>query len=570
MLKFYKNLKPYVGLILIMLVLLFGQTLAMLFLPNMMSKIVDLGVIKGDIEFIYRQGLLMILVTLISSSCAIGVGYLASKVGVGVCTDVRKKLFKHINKFTLEEFDKVGTASLTTRSTNDVAQVQDFTIMMFRVIVIAPIMCIGAIALATFKNPTAATVIWVCMPAVIVFLVLIMRKAFPIFMSMQEKLDKLNLIMRENVTGVRVIRAFTAEKREEERFLNANTDLTQTSIKSQVLMSTLMPMLMLIINLGTIAVVWIGGGQIAANQMQVGDLIAFIQYLVLIMYSLVMMAMIFAFLPRASVCAKRINEVLEIEPKIKNAQNTQEPKEKTGIVEFKDVSFGYAGASKNAINNISFCAKPGETTAIIGATGAGKSSIINLIPRLYDASQGSVLVDNVDVRQYDIEKLRKRIGFVPQKSLLFSGTIKENIAYEDINMPKENIERAAKIAQAEEFINSKRDKYDDHIAQGGSNVSGGQRQRLSIARAMASDASIYVFDDSFSALDFKTDANLRRAIKENTAGATVIIVAQRINTILDADKILVVDKGRIVGQGTHKELMENCELYADIARTQLA
>ncbi len=570
MLKLYKGLKKYTGQLVLLVVLMLGQVFSMLMLPNFMSTIINDGVIKGDVGYITTAGIIMLCITLAGSASAIGVGYFASKVGVGFCTDVRKKLFRKVGQFTMAEFDKVGTSSLTTRTTNDIMQIQDFTIMMFRVVVLAPIMCIGGVTLAMQKNMQLAWVIIACMPLVVVFLVLVMRKAFPVFRSMQAKLDGLNVVMRENVTGVRVIRAFTAEEREEKRFEDANGVLTQTSIRSQILMSTLMPLLMLIINVGTIAVVWFGGQQIAQGTLEVGDLMAFIQYLVLIMYALVMMSMIFAMMPRASVCADRINEVMDTEIDIRESKMPKTPEERTGVVEFRNVTFRYGDAEKPAISNISFQAEPGKTTAIIGATGSGKSSIIMLIPRLYDVSEGTVLVDGVDVREYDIKKLRKRIGYVPQKAVLFLGTIRENIAYENEDMPEEQVKRAARIAQADAFIEQKERLYNDPIAQGGSNVSGGQKQRLAIARALAGDANILIFDDSFSALDFKTDAALRKAIKENTQGATVIIVAQRINTIMDADNILVVDKGKIIGQGRHDELVKTCDVYAEIARTQMS
>lgn len=570
MLKLYKGLKKYTGQLVLLIVLMLGQVFSMLLLPNFMSSIINDGVIKGDVGYITTTGIIMLCVTLVGSASAIGVGYFASKVGVGFCTDVRKKLFRKVSQFTMAEFDRVGTSSLTTRTTNDIMQIQDFTIMMFRVVVLAPIMCIGGVTLAMQKNMQLAWVIIACMPLVVVFLVLVMRKAFPVFRSMQSKLDGLNVVMRENITGVRVIRAFTAEEREEARFEEANNILTKTSIRSQILMSTLMPLLMLIINMGTIAVVWFGGQQIAQGTLEVGDLMAFIQYLVLIMYALIMMSMIFAMMPRASVCADRINEVMDMEIDIRESEKPQKPQEKTGVVEFKDVSFRYRDAENPAISKISFRAEPGKTTAIIGATGSGKSSVIMLIPRLYDVTEGAVLVDGVDVREYDIEKLRERIGYVPQKAVLFSGTIRDNIAYENENMPQKQIERAAKIAQADTFIEQKDKKYDDPIAQGGSNVSGGQKQRLAIARALAGEANILIFDDSFSALDFKTDAALRNAIKENTQGATVIIVAQRINTIMDADNILVIEQGKIIGQGKHDELVKTCDVYAEIARTQMS
>ncbi len=569
MLKLYRGLKKYTGQIALLVLLMLGQVTGNLLLPSLMSSIINNGVLQGDMPYITATGGIMLLITLMGALCAVGVGYFASKVGVGFCTDVRRELFRHVGKFTMREFDQVGTTSLITRTTNDVAQVQDFTIMLFRVIIMAPIMCIGGVVLAVQNSPSLALVLVVCIPVIVIFLAITLRRAFPVFTSVQSKLDNLNVVMRENITGVRVIRAFTAEKREEERFEAANRDLTKTSQKSQVMVATLMPVLMLIINLSTVAVVWVGGSLISQNIMQVGDMMAMIQYLVLIMYALVMMAMIFAMMPRASVCAERIMEVMEIEPDIENKAQTQKPQGQSGIVEFKDVTFYYGEGENPAISNITFTAQPGQTTAIIGATGSGKSTVIMMVPRLYDVSQGEVLVDGVDVRDYDVEDLRKRIGYVPQKAVLFSGTIRDNIAYANEKMSEERVQKAAEIAQSADFIAQKEKGYDDPIAQGGSNVSGGQKQRLAIARAMASEASIYIFDDSFSALDFKTDAALRQAIKENTQGATVIIVAQRISTIMNADKILVMDEGKIIGQGTHDELIASCDVYAEIARTQL-
>lgn len=569
MLKLYKGLKSYGKQLILMVLLLFVQAFSMLMLPSMMSLIIDRGVVLGDMNYIATAGIIMICITLAGSASAIGVGYFASKVAVGFCTDTRKKLFRHIDSFTLEEFDRVGTSSLTTRSTNDILQVQNFTIMLFRVIILAPIMCIGGITLAFQKNATLAMVLVVCMPVIVVFLVLVLRSAFPIFRSMQSKLDKVNLIIRENITGVRVVRAFTAEQREEKRFEEANEDMTRTSTKSQVKVSTLMPLLMLIINLGTVAVVWFGGQQISQGVIQVGDMMALIQYLMLIMYALVMMSLIFALMPRASVCAERIVEVMEIEPAVRDAENPTIPEKKTGIVEFRDVTLAYGNSDTPAVSGISFTAMPGQTTAIIGATGSGKSSVICMIPRLRDPVQGTVLVDGVDVREYDLSALRKRIGYVPQKSNLFAGTIRSNIAFSNEDMSDEQVKRAAQIAQADDFISQKELGYDDPVAEGGTNVSGGQRQRLAIARAMATDASIFVFDDSFSALDFKTDAAVRQAIRENTQNATVIIVAQRVGTIMNADKILVMDQGRIIGEGTHEELLQTCDVYAQIAKTQL-
>ncbi len=569
MLKLYRGLKPYWGSLLLLLLLLCGQTFSLLFLPNMMSMIVNNGVITGDILYIVQMGLIMLCISLAGSGCAIGVGYLASKIGVGLCTDTRRKLFQHINRFTLAEFDTFSASSLTTRSTNDIMQVQTFTIMMFRVIILAPVMCIGAIILSFMKNAQLALVLTCCIPVIIVVLVLVLRRVLPVFRSQQSKLDRVNLILRENLTGVRVIRAFTAEEREEDRFEDANEDMTAASTRSQTLVSTLMPIMMFVVNFCTVLIVWIGGNQVAAGSLLVGDLMAFIQYLTLILYALIMMSLILAIFPRANVCANRINEVMDTPPAILPPAQPTYPITKEGLVEFKNVALRYSDDGREAIQNISFTAQPGKTTALIGATGSGKSSVICLIPRLRDATAGEVLIDGVNVKDYDPKELRRRVGYVPQRSNLFSGTILSNIAYRKPDMTDTEVYKAASIAQADGFIREKKLGYDDPIAQGGTNVSGGQRQRLAIARALASQADIYVFDDSFSALDFKTDAALRKGIRDNYKNATLIIVAQRVNTIMNADEILVLDKGEIVGRGRHNELLESCPIYAEIAKTQL-
>ncbi len=570
MLKLYRGLRPYAGSIALLVLLLCGQTFSLLFLPNMMSLIVNNGVVAGDIMYIVKMGLIMLLISLCGSACAIGVGYFASKAGVSLCTDTREKLFRHINLFTLAEFDKFSASSLTTRSTNDVMQVQTFTIMMFRVIILAPVMCIGAMILSFQKNAQLALVLTCCIPVIVLVLVLVLRKVLPVFRSQQSKLDRVNLILRENLTGVRVIRAFTAEDREEERFADANEDMTASATRSQTLVSTLMPIMMFVVNLCTVIIVWIGGNQVAAGNLLVGDLMAFIQYLTLILYALIMMSLILAMFPRANVCANRINEVMDTPPAIQPPQTPRHPDKKEGVVEFRDVALKYDEGGHDAVKNISFTARPGKTTALIGATGSGKSSIICLIPRLRDATAGEVLIDGVNVKDYDLKELRSRVGYVPQKSNLFSGTIRSNIAYRRPDLSDAGVRKAAEIAQAHGFIMEKKLGYDDPIAQGGTNVSGGQRQRLAIARALAAQADIYVFDDSFSALDFKTDASLRREIRENYQTATLIIVAQRVNTIMGADEILVLDKGEIVGRGRHDELLESCPIYAEIAKTQLA
>ncbi len=571
MLKIYKFLKPYTGQIILMVLLLCLQVFTMLFLPNLMSEIVNVGIVQrgGDVPYILSQGGIMLLVALVSSICAVSVGYLASKIAVSFATDVRGKMFDCVEQFTMNEFDKLGTASLTTRATNDVTQVQDFTIMMFRIMVLAPLMCIGGIAMAVSKNPRLSWVIVAAMPVVLLFIIILFKKVIPIFRSVQKKLDNLNLVMRESLTGVRVIRAFTADKREQQRFDAANETLTQASIRSQILLSSMMPFLMLIINIANVFVIWFGGQNIAAGAMQVGDVMAFLQYLMQIMMALVMMSLVFVMLPRASVCANRINEVLQTEVSIKSPKNPETTEKDTGVIEFKNVSFKYAGADNMAIEDISFTAKPGEFTAIMGGTGSGKSTIIQLIPRLYDVTEGSITLNGIDIRKYNTDDLRSRIGYCPQKAMLLSGTIESNVAFGKENATDEEIAGAAEIAQSIDFIKKKEKGFKDPIAQGGTNVSGGQKQRLSIARALCTNANIYIFDDSFSALDFKTDAALRSALRRETSGATVIIVAQRINTVMDADKIILLNNGKIVGVGKHEELLETCEEYAEIAKSQL-
>lgn len=442
--------------------------------------------------------------------------------------------------------------------------------MMLRMMVMAPLMCIGGIIMAVSRDAKLSLVLVVSLPVLFIAILLVQRKGIPLFKAMQKKLDKLNLVLRENLTGIRVIRSFNRIDYEKKRFEEANADLTQTAIKVNKIMATLMPVMMLIMNFSTIAIIWFGGIRIDHQNMQVGDLMAFIQYAMQIMFSLIMLSMMFIMIPRASVSAVRINEVLDIKPNIKDAENVQKATDKSGYIEFKNVTFSYPGAENPAISNISFKANPGKVTAIIGGTGSGKSTLISLIPRFYDVSSGEVLVDGVDVRSMSQEHLREKIGFVPQKAVLFTGTITDNISYGNEKATVEDVKHAAEIAQATEFISELKDGYDSVIAQGGTNVSGGQKQRLSIARALVRKPEIYIFDDSFSALDFKTDAKLRAELKKETGDSTVLIVAQRVSTVMDADQIIVLDQGKTAGIGTHKELMETCEVYREIVSSQLS
>lgn len=523
-------------------------------------------------HFIIVAGAQMLGISLIIMVSAITIMLLSSKVAARLAQTLRDKIFKKVLSFSTSEFKQFSTASLITRSTNDIQQIQMLMTMLFRVVVYAPIIGIGGFFMVLANsNMSMAWIIGLAVVAVIFVMATLFIVAMPKFKKLQQLVDKLNLVSREILTGLPVIRAFNKEKDEVDRFNNANKDLMKANIFVNRAMSLMMPTLMFIMNSISLLIVWVGGHNIDSGLMQVGDMMAFIQYTMQIIMSFLMISMMSIMLPRADVSAKRINEVLETENSIKDPK---EPKKldtnKKGLIEFKNVSFRYPDAEENMLNNISFTAEPGKTTAIIGSTGSGKSTVINLIPRFYDVTDGELLVDGVNVKDVTQEDLRSIIGFVPQKGILFSGTIESNIKYSDEDMSDDRMKAAAEIAQATEFIEAKDKKYNSEIAQGGGNVSGGQKQRLSIARAIAKDPEIFIFDDSFSALDYKTDATLREALKEKTENKTVIIVAQRINTILNADQIIVLDNGNIVGKGTHEELMENCEEYKEIALSQLS
>jgi len=580
MIKLFKNLKPYTLPIIVVMVFVFLQSLSEIYLPTLMSDIVDTGVINGDVAYIIRIGGWMILIAVIGMISAIFGSYWAAKVAIGFGRDLRTKVFTKVESFSLEEFDEKGTASLITRTTNDITQIQQ-GVLMLRLFLRAPMLCIGSIIMAVSKDAKLSLVLVVILLILTLLIVLLGKKSIPLFKSMQIKLDKLNLVLRESLTGIRVIRAFNRDNYEKKRFHEANLDLTETAIKVNKLMAILMPLVMLIFNLTIIAILWFGSIRINSGNMQVGDLMAFIQYASQIMFSLIMLAMMFILVPRASVSAIRINEVLDIEPKIKDPiipeeselkmeEGVRSEEGKRGYLEFDEVSFYYQGAEEPAIEKISFSAKPGEITAIIGGTGSGKSTLVNLIPRFYEVTSGRILVDGVDIRELTQEKLRAKIGLVPQKAVLFTGTVAENISFGTSDLPLDKIIRAAEIAQASKFISTLEQGYDSQIAQGGTNVSGGQKQQLSIARALAKHPEIYIFDDSFSALDFKTDAKLRQALKKETKEDTVLIIAQRVTTIRDADRIMVLDGGKMVGMGTHQDLIKTCEVYREIVASQLS
>jgi len=568
--KLSRFLKQYSAYIVIIILLLFMQVMADLYLPTLMADLVDNGLANKDVGYILTIGSLMLLIAAGGTLCALIATYLSSKTAAGLGKILRAKIFAKVEGFSLHEFDKLGTATLITRTTNDVTQIQQVAVLIFSMMITAPLTCIGGIIMALQQDQGLAWVLVVAIPMLVVVIGVTLKRGLPLFKVMQEKIDKLNLVLREKLTGIRVIRAFNRIEKERVRFDTANADLMGNAVKVNIIMAVLMPAMMLIMNLTTVALVWFGAIRIEGGMMQIGSLIAFIQYATQILFSLLMLVMLFIMIPRAQVSAVRINEVLETALDISDPEEAKSAGGKSGFVEFKEVSFRYPGAEQPTLSNITFSAKPGEVTAIIGGTGSGKSTLINLIIRFYDVESGSVLVDGVDVREMSQKELRGKIGFVPQKTALFSGTIAENIKYGKEEATRAEVEYAAQVAQATEFVLEKETGFDYLIAQGGANVSGGQKQRLSIARALIRKAEIYIFDDSFSALDFKTDAKLRAALKREIAAATVFIITQTVSTIRDADRIIVLDEGRITGIGTHKELMIACKVYREIVASQLS
>lgn len=522
-------------------------------------------------KYIINTGAIMIGITILSMIAAIFVGYLASRVGASLGRELRSKTFEKVMRFSNKEMTEFSTASLITRSTNDIQQIQMMTVMILKMVFFAPFMALGGLYKVLSTNNSMTWIIGVAILGVLTIVIILFSTVMPRFKIIQNLVDKLNLVTREILTGLPVIRAFSTERFEEQRFDNVNKDLTKVNMFVNRMMACMMPGMMLVMNLISVLIVWVGAKNIDTGAMQVGDMMAFIQYTMQIVMSFLMISMISVILPRAAVSAKRINEVLEKDIVIKEDKTPKTFDEnKKGLVEFKNVSFKYPDADEDVLSNINFTAKAGETTAFIGSTGSGKSTVINLIPRFHDVTEGEILVDGVNIKNASLYDLREKIGYVPQKGVLFSGTIDSNLRYGKKDATSEEIRKAAEIAQSLDFIMEKDSNFESEISQGGSNVSGGQKQRLSIARAIAKNPEIFIFDDSFSALDFKTDAKLRKTLKSETKDATVLIVAQRISTIINADQIIVLDEGRIVGKGTHKELLKNCEIYKEIALSQLS
>ena len=559
----------------LMFIILVGFTYAMvmanLWLPDKMSEIVNNGIIKQDMPAIWHNGLAMILVTAAGGLCSIIIGFLASRIATGVAQKLRMELFERVESFALADFNKFSTASLITRSTNDIQQIQMTSILLLRMALLAPIMAVGGLQKAIHNAPDLSWIIALAVSVLLVVIAMLFVIAVPRFKKLQTLVDKLNLVTRENLVGLKVIRAFHNEKIEQKKFQQANTELNKMNLFVNRLMMLLDPIMTLVMNFSSVAIVWFGAHLISSGNLQIGNMMAFLEYAMQVIISFLLLSMVFIMVPRAAVSVKRVGEVLDTLPSIVDPQSPQQlPHDATGKIEFKDVTFTYPDADLPVLSNINFTAEPGQTTAFIGSTGSGKSTLINLIPRFYDVSAGQILLDGVDIRQLKLEDLYDQIGYVPQKGVLFSGTIASNIKYGNAKASQKLVEKSAKIAQAAEFVSELKNGYKNDIAQGGSNVSGGQRQRLSIARAIAVEPNVYIFDDSFSALDFKTDAKLRAALAKETKHKTVLIVGQRINTIMNADRIIVLDEGKIVGQGTHQELMKDCEVYQEIAASQLS
>ncbi|HQJ56033.1 MAG TPA: ABC transporter ATP-binding protein [Caldisericia bacterium] len=568
---FIKFLKPYWKQLTLTIILLSIQAISNLYLPNLNADIINNGIAKGDIKYITNTGLFMLGVTLILAVCAIGSSYLSSKISMSFGKDMRRAIFYKVESFSQADLDKFGTPSLITRNTNDVHQMQMLMFIGLNLMVMAPIMCIGGIIMALRQDVVLSYSIIIIVPIMAALVGILLVKTIPIFRSIQVKIDRVNQIMREKLMGVRVIRAFVKSDYEKRRFDEANRDLTSTTLRVNRIIAFAIPSLMIVMNISIVAIIWFGGHRIDSGAMPIGNLTAFLTYIMEIMMSVMIAMAMFIMIPRVEASAERILDVLNTEPSIKDQNNPIVPIIAKGSVEFWNMDFRYPGAEEPVLKDISFKTIPGETTAIIGSTGCGKSTLVNLIPRFYDVTNGCIKIDDIDIRDIPLKDLRDRIGLVPQKAFLFSGTVADNLRYGNENATDEELWHALEVAQAKDFVMELPDRLYAPVDQGGVNFSGGQRQRLAIARALVKKPEIYIFDDSFSALDFKTDAKLRLALKNETVNSTVIIVAQRVSTIMDADQIITLnDDGTIAGIGTHNQLIETCDVYRDIVYSQLS
>lgn len=569
--KTLQCLKPFAPMIILGIILTFTQSMLSLYLPNLMSSIVNNGIVGQDLDEVFRYGRYMLYVTLGFMACAISATFVASRVSAGFANKLRNAIYSKVQKFSLTEYKKISTSSLITRTTNDVTQVQQLTLMSMRMMVQAPLMCIGGIIMALSKNKQLSFLFVIVIPLLLVAIILLAKKILPLFTKLQKLTDRINQVIREKLTGVRVIRAFATQGYERKRYDKANKDIYNVSLKASYRMAILMPVVMFVINMSSVAVVWFGSHLVGDGAMQIGDMMAFMQYAIQVLFSILAVTMLFVMIPRAMVSVKRINEVLDTESVIKEKTEFV-PKEKftkPGEIEFINATFKYLDGDEPVLSDMNFKIEKGQTVAILGGTGSGKTSLLSLIMRFYDITSGTIKVGGVDIKDIPLEQLRDMMGYVPQKSVLFSGTIESNIKYGKQDATEEEMIRAAKISQSYDFINSLDEKFNAPVAQGGTNFSGGQKQRLSIARAIVKNPDIYLFDDSFSALDFQTDKKLREALAENVNGATVVIVAQRVSTVLNADKILFIDEGKIIAQGTHKELYNSCEEYREVVLSQI-